>query len=240
MKKILTFSVTLLLGCSLLSCDDGDIHEKSGYTNTGRVVKMTGLISGLDHWSQNYSIALAGFSQESNYAVINKAIPVGNNRMNMVMTNIPDNVDEIALCAINRLRKRIVVFAKLDGADIATDDTIYFDVDGIDVSMMSAIQQDVFNTTCYSCHGGSNFAAAGLYLTDGKSYDALVSQPSKKVEGMSLVKPGDAENSVIHQVLATDLTHNWRTNHVNMLATGKADDLILLIDNWINNGAEKD
>lgn len=238
MKKSLTFVVSLLLAGAFAACDDGDIHEKGSYTSTGRVVKMTGQISGLDHWTQNYSIALAGFSSESQYAVINKAIPVGNNQMDMVMTNIPDNVDEIALCAINRLRKRIVVFAKLDGSDIATDDTIHFDVDGVDVSMMTAIQQEVFNTTCYSCHGGSSFAAAGLYLTDGKSYDALVGQPSKKVEGMSLVSPGDAEESVLHQVLATDLTHNWRTSHINMLATGRADDLILLIDNWINNGAE--
>ena len=41
--------------------------------------------------------------------------------------------------------------------------------------------------TCAHCHGGSSSAAANLYLTEGKSYEALVNRPSKKVDGMLLV-----------------------------------------------------
>ena len=50
---------------------------------------------------------------------------------------------------------------------------------------------------------------------------------------MLLVAPGDAEASVLHQVLNTDLTATWRQNHSDMLNKERTAPLLSLIDDWI-------
>ena len=39
-------------------------------TGEGRTVKMTGRISGVDKWSGDYSVVVAGFDDESDYACL--------------------------------------------------------------------------------------------------------------------------------------------------------------------------
>jgi hypothetical protein len=56
--------------------------------------------------------------------------------------------------------------------------------------------QAVFSANCVSCHGGSD-PNAGLRLTPGDSYDALVGVPSREVPGELLVEPGLVEASFL-------------------------------------------
>ena len=141
----------------------------------------------------------------------------------------------IELCVINKLRKRVISFQSMDDLT-AVDDTILMDVGTVNVGMYHGIQEKVFNTTCAHCHGGSSSAAANLYLTEGKSYEALVNRPSKKVDGMLLVKPGSAQESVLHTLLNTTISSTWGYDHSKEIVSSP---ILTLIDDWINNGAQE-
>ena len=66
-KRILFFIFTL----GFLSCDDGRIYEETVYVpREGRVLKFTGKISGIDNWTDGYSVVLGGFDAKSEYAVV--------------------------------------------------------------------------------------------------------------------------------------------------------------------------
>ena len=46
----------------LMSCDDGKIYEESVViASEGRVLSMSGRITGIDSWPDGYSIVVAGF-----------------------------------------------------------------------------------------------------------------------------------------------------------------------------------
>ena len=104
------------------------------------------------------------------------------------------------------------------------------DVGTINISMFNAIQQAFFNTTCANCHGASNRAAAGLYLTEGKSREALVDVDSRKVEGRN--------NSVLHMVLNQQTVEGISMDHRDLVSEKNEMTILPLIDSWINNGAK--
>ncbi|MBR3455395.1 MAG: hypothetical protein IKH26_08735 [Bacteroidaceae bacterium] len=235
MKKRLTLILSCVLSMVLLSsCDDGDIYDKEVvYDVSGRTAKLTGHLVGLSHWPTSHYIALAGFVKDNDYAVISKIVPSTSEDVDLVLSNIPDSVESVELCVLSRLRKRIYTLVSKSGDAIATTDTIRLESEG-DVSMFNIIQQHTFNTTCVNCHGGSNFAGAGLYLTEGKSYSSMVGHPSSKLPEFNIVESGDAANSVLHKVLRTDLSKSWRYDHTSEIVSY---DVLNLIDSWISNGA---
>ena len=118
-------------------------------------------------------------------------------------------------------------------------DVVKMDVGVIDISMFNAIQQAFFNTTCANCHGASNRAAAGLYLTEGMSYEALVDVDSKKVEGKKLVETNNANNSVLHMVLTQPSVEGVSMAHRDLVSEKNDQTILPLIDSWINNGAKE-
>ena len=74
MKKYIFATLTVLTAIALTACDDGRIYEKTVSYKEGRIVKLTGTLTGLANWPDDYSIALAGFDGTDEYAVISKAI----------------------------------------------------------------------------------------------------------------------------------------------------------------------
>lgn len=92
------------------------------------------------------------------------------------------------------------------------------------------------NSSCCSSGSCCGSAAANLYLTEGKSYEALVNRPSKKVDGMLLVKPGSAQESVLHTLLNTTISSTWGYDHSKEIVSSP---ILTLIDDWINNGAQE-
>ena len=62
MKKYILFFAFSLLVTGLTSCDDGRIYENTGFVpREGRVLKLSGKFSGINKWSEGYSIVVAGF-----------------------------------------------------------------------------------------------------------------------------------------------------------------------------------
>jgi len=236
MRNYFSYFIILILSLVLGSCDDGRIYPAESTGLEGKVVKLTGTVSGLENWSNKYNIELAAFDKDEDYAVISKVVTADEDgNVSVVLSGITDDCTKIELCALNKLRRKVVSFSTMD-LEATASDTIYMSVEDLDISMFNAIQQNVFNTTCANCHGASNYAAADLYLTEGKSYQYLVNKASSKVENYNIVEPGDTSKSVLHKVLNTDLTTTWRYSHTSEITS---DMILTLIDNWILNGAKE-
>lgn len=227
-KKNLIAAVCLTM--AFASCDDGRLYEKPVILpKEGRVAKLTGRLTGIDDWTNGYNVVVAGFTDDNEYAVISKAVATNaNGEAEVVLTGIKEDVKSVEFCVINRLRKRIMTFR---ATDPNVSDTIRLEVGTMDVGMYASIQEQLFNTTCTSCHGASTFAGAGLYLTDGKSHDALIEQPSQLIDDKLLVEPGNADASVLYQTITTDVSTSWRQDHSNMVMSATLQNVVKA---WIN------
>lgn len=239
MKKNFIFFAAYWISAVLLSsCDEGRIHEKEVVvTPKGRVVKLTGTISGINSWASGYDVVLAGFEEGDSYSVVSKSLSASSDgkAVQLVLSGVPENVISLKLCVTNRLRQSVVDFYALTGDAIKTvSDTIRMDVGTMNVGMYAAVQK-VFNARCIACHGVSTSAARGLFLTEGKSYAGLVNVPSAIDGGILRVKPGRAEESFLHMVLNEE-GHDAH-GHLDILS-GEPEKLTL-IDVWINNGAKE-
>ena len=141
----------------------------------------------------------------------------------------------------------LVVAASLAGA--ACDEKLS-DVAGPTPNLtptFSSIQQEIFNTTdssgrlfCIGCHTDSGRTpAGGLVLLEGRSYQALVGQPSRQKAGAILVVPGDPNASyLIHKLEgAADMVGaRMPRGSGPYLTTGQMQ----IIRRWIELGAKND
>jgi len=238
MNKTTITALLILVTLCFASCDDGRIQEKEISYKQGRVVKMTGSLTGLENWPDEYSVAVAGFDGTDDYAVISKAIPKdASGPTEVVLSGISSKVTYVQLCVLDRLRRHVMTFQEIQLPQ--TSDTIPLHVGTVDVSMLNAIQQSYFNTTCANCHGASNRAAAGLYLTEGKSHGAMVNVDSKKVKGKKLVEPYNASESVLNMVLSQETVEGISMAHYDLVSEKNKQSILPLIDSWINNGAKE-
>ncbi|MCD8181851.1 MAG: hypothetical protein LUE99_00810 [Bacteroides sp.] len=241
MKKYILFCLFFgLCALTFSSCDEGRISEKEFVvTREGRILKLVGKVSGIGSWPSSYDVVIAGFEEGDKYSVVSKPLPVSSDgaELQLVLSGIPENVSTLKLCVINRLRRSVVDFQTLDKEAIssAATDTIMMDVGTLDVSMYRGIQAQVFDRRCIGCHGSSTGAAAGLYLTEGRSYGSLVNIPSAINGGYMRVKPGNAKESYLHLVLNEE-GHDSH-GHLDILSAGP--EKLTLIDEWINNDARQ-
>ena len=119
---------------------------------------------------------VAGFDDESEYAIVSKVIPTpetDGGEVEVILSGISEEVTEIELCVINRLRKR---------------------------------------------------------------YEDLVNQPSTIVNDVLRVKPRNAKESILHQILNTNISSSWGIDHSQMVTSSN---ILTLIDNWIDDGAQE-
>lgn len=230
-KAVLSLCVGLGL-CLAPACDDGKIYDEHVSTEReGGVVSLTGNLQGVDSWPGGYSIVLAGFVGTNEYAQTAQGITLeSDGSVSMTFRGIPAEVTRVEVCAINRLRRRIATFYAVDYEEAA--DTLRLDMGTVDACMYGVIQSDIFDRSCTACHGGSTEPAAGLYLTAGKSYGALVGVVAdRSADSLLLVNPGEASLSFLHVMLREDVLHYDHTQIITSANT------LQLIDDWINYGA---
>lgn len=221
---------------SLASCDEGRIYnDDTVQEEEGGTARFSGGVTGTDTWSAGYTLALAGFEDGNDYAIISKNIETSESEgtYDVTLSGIPSDVSTVELCALDRLRRRVATF--LSAQYSSQDGHIQLKADGVDMSMSAAIQNGIFNTTCIQCHGGTGHAAAGLDLLAGNSFGNLISVPSRKMPGLNRVSPGKSDESELFLILDTDISADWNYDHsVEVVRQEKLD----LIRNWIDNGAK--
>ncbi len=230
----------------LAACDDGDIQEKYTYQQEGLKVSIDVEISGTDSWPEGYSVTLSGFENQRNdkdiaeYSEISKQIiPNPNGKTHITLGGIPQSVNYLEIGILNRIRQRYITIwqQEISDDDKNNRDTITYDAGTIKAGMYNYIQTEYFNNSCANCHGLSEGgAAAGLYLTEGKSYAAIVGKQSAKNSTINIVTPKDTANSSLHRILWGNFPE-VKHNHTDKLAI---DDEKVLIDMWIMNGAKED
>ena len=226
----------------LAACDSGDIEEQAISTeDKGYTVKLTAVLSGIDSWESKYAVSLAGFTTGDNYAQVVRTVPnttPDGTRVEMVLSNIGDDINTVELAITNRLRERIITLARVNLEDYANQkDTIRMDLGLTDVSRFGALQLGLFNMACIQCHGGNGGAgAASLNLTEGRSFANLVNIPSTRKEGMMRVVSGNAQESLLHQIAADGGENLLHVNHTEILSNQFRENLNevrQLIDDWI-------
>lgn len=241
MKRYIYTALLGLATIGLIACDDGKIYPETVTLSEGKTVQLEGVLNGLENWPGAYRVSIAGFEHaDDEYADVSKVITssdVVDGKVSIVLSGIKDNITLVRLCVLDRLRKHIVTFDEVDISK-ATEN-VKMDVGTVDISMLNAIQLSYFNTTCANCHGASNRVAAGLYLTEGRSYGALVGVDSKKVEGKKLVEPNNATGSVLHMVLNQQSVEGISMAHRDLVSEKNEMTILPLIDSWINNGAKE-
>ena len=237
------WGVLILFTFILTSCDSGDIAEQiHNTTDSGRTVKLTGTFVGIDSWESKYAVSLAGFSTGNNYAQVVRTIPnttSDNTKVELIQSNISNDINTIELAITNRLRERILTLASVNLDDYTDEkDTIHLDVGTIDVSRFGALQIGLFDKACIQCHGGNGGAgAANLNLTRNNAYAQLVNKASTRKEGMMRVVGGDAQQSLIHQLLSEGGENLLHMNHTEILSNQfkeNQNEVRQLIDEWIN------
>lgn len=230
-SDLFKLAVAIAVTAIATGCDDGKIYPSdvdfSG--DNGISVVMTGTITGAGNsYESGYTLALAAFNEGNEFAVASKT--VGDGSETVELTNVSPTVNSVELCVINSLRKRILTLASVD-VDVSAGDRVTFDIGNVDASPFSAINREIFSTTCVQCHGATGHAAAGLDLQPDKAYEMLVNVPSTVVDGLKRVVPGDAGASTLWQAVATDASSSWSFHHNNLLTSDQS----AFIENWINN-----
>ena len=100
--KIRIFAFAAIAVLLLAACDDGRIYHEVAVDTTGRSARLTATITGLDHWTDNYTVSLAGFAEGDDYASISKAVRANaDGQVSMTLKNIPDQVTSVCstVCA---------------------------------------------------------------------------------------------------------------------------------------------
>ncbi len=232
MRNYLYFILTLLI-IFIASCDEGRIYNTDCVeSEEGGTARFSGEVTGFDTWSPEYTLAIAGFADGNDYALISKNIstPLSDGKCDVTLSGIPTEVTSIELCAIDRLRRRAATFFSANYTP--QSGTLQLKAESIDISMAEAIQTEIFNTTCIQCHGGNGYAAAGLNLLAGNSFSNLISVQSGKIPRLNRIEPGKSAESELFLILESDLSADWNYDHsVEVVRREKLD----LIRNWIDN-----
>ena len=152
------------------------------------------------------------------------------------MGGIPQSVNYLEITVLNRIRQREITLwqKELSSEDKNSRDTLRFDAGQINAGLFNYIQKEYFNNSCANCHGLGERAAAGLFLSEGKSFAAMVNVKSRKRPEINVVTPGDTAKSALHLVLHGNLPEVMH-NHKDKLAVEHDKDII---DMWIMSGAK--
>lgn len=234
---ILRLTTAVVLAAGFTACDEGDIQpDEASVGIAGRTVRLEADLDGVDAWASRYSVVVAGFGQGNDYALIAKPVKASTDasgHCEFELTGIQNDVTEVALCAIDPLRRRVATFVTVDATD--GEGTINITPsERIDVSMTGAVQTEIFDTRCVQCHGRTGHAAAGLDLVEGRSYASLVGVPSVKEPEHLRVALGNSTESTLWRALALPVTAHWGYDH----SVEVVDDALLgLVADWIDAGA---
>lgn len=233
MRKVLYifFAVFLLFS----SCDDGDLQPEVSGGTEGLKATMQVTFSELKAWPSAYNLVLAAYGTDTENPLMSKQIPQPKSEdeiVDITLNGLSENTQIIGISILTKGRKLIYNYYTYNISN--SEEDVILPVKTINIASFDRIQHQVFDNYCTACHGAGDRAAAGLYLTNGKSHSALVNvQASLSPTGKMLVKPGMPSQSFLIDILTEDIVNY---NHADVLPQ---DELLTLIKTWITNGAKE-
>lgn len=217
------------------SCDSGDIYPEDKTVNGSDIdVAATFRFSHLESFPENYKLIFGSFKDDSPYPISSVMItkPSGTGELSVSLDNIPKEATYIALYLVQEhSNAQIYPFYKYT-IDSPLEEDLEIPLQEIDLAVSGRVQHQVFSQ-CLQCHGGSGFAAANLYLTEGKSFSMLVNGTAKNSTEKKLVTPYNSQNSYLMDILKGEALQSRHSS----LSSLKDDD-ITLVEQWIDEGAE--
>lgn len=236
--------ITIMFCLAVLTgCDDGPIHEKEYVpTTTGYTAVVKGTFKKQSTWTSGYSVVVAGFSDKSDYAIIQKTLAAKNNEdteISTTLSNISDTTKTLEIAVVNSLRKRVAtLFSYEIPANQQIKDTIRLNVGELNVGMFATINKEIFQgKNCSRCHA-SPTATAHLDLTSDNAYKSIVGVESYKNPEYMRVKPGSADSSFLYKVITTG-DERVAYNHPALFVDSKYATFQTIIKKWINDGAKE-
>lgn len=240
MKKkfdhLLKIICLILLPLSVISCDSGDIYPDEYIHDEGITVEASYIFQNLGAFPNNYPLIFGFFNDEQTTPLASVRImkPRNDDPVVVSLDNLPDEAKYIRLCLTDMGRQPVYIFyeQKIDG--VQTENMVLPEYE-VNLLKYSRIQELVFEQyTCVACHQG-NKGAANLLLTEGKSFSALVNQPSSILPSKNRVTPDDLTNSFLMDVLQTE-NAGLTQPHTGFIT--RPDDITLL-EEWIKSGAKR-
>lgn len=234
-NKLLTILLIIFSGVMMQSCDSGDIYpEEKKPDGTDIDVNATFRFSHIETFPESYKVIFGSFKDDSPYPISSVVIskPSSDKDLSISLNNIPKEATYVALYLVQEhSNAQIYPFYKYT-IDSPLEEDLEIPLQEIDLAVSGRIQHQVFSQ-CLQCHGGSGFAAAGLYLTEDKSFSMLVNGTAKNSAEKKLVTPHNAQGSFLMDVLKGEALQSRHSS----LSSLKDDD-ITLVEQWINDGAE--
>lgn len=229
----------LLTGCDSGNIDDEDIFVR----DSGKAVKVTATISGIDKLSNSYTVAVAAFSGDNKYAITQRAIPesiTDGQSISITLDNLSNEVSTVELALTNKLRKRILTLASIDIKEFESGkDTIRMNLGNISVDEIGCIKQGIFRVSCIQCHGANGRSAGNLNLTDDNPPANLVdvdAQSSVAGQGYKRIVSGKPEESLMYKILNPGGENILHYNHTEVLSSQFKNNLTevkTLLHDWI-------
>ncbi len=236
MKKRFILALLPLIGL-LPGCDEGTVYPEETPSHS-MFANLSITIKGKEAWPQKDLIVLAAFGDDPSTPVSTTVIPEPTASGNTASVKLGLSGEEktIAVSLVTKGTTRQVLYNFYTYQVDELKEDINLEVTEIDLASFGRIQKQIFDANCVACHGGSTSAAAGLYLTEGKSYNATVDITSSlSKEGKKIVCPGKPDESFVMDILQGDIV---RYNHSDIFAS--TAEYITLMKTWIEEGAKKE
>ena len=234
-KNIFNYLIIFSFAFVVSGCDSGDIYQKEEANGTDIDVSVCFQFINPEAFPENYKIIFGSFNDESVYPISSKLItkPTTEDIVPVSLTNIPENATYLALYLVHEHSNSKIYPFYIYPIETSLDEDFELPLQEIDLTAFGRIQKQVFSQ-CIQCHGGSDFAAADLYLTDDKSYSGLVNITALRNPDKLLVDPYNLRNSYLVDVLKGEALQNQHAS----LSSLKDDDIVLT-EQWIKIGAKE-
>lgn len=224
-------SALLIVSCTLSGCDDGKIYPTEPEEQERIAITLSVSFQEIEIWPQAYTLVFGAFEEGETSPYLSKRLvaPTESDEwIDLELTGLRPSTHHVSIAVVNRGREVQYEYFRyaLEGEVESVD------LEPVQLSLVQfkRIQQQIFSSYCSRCHGEGNSAAAGLFLSAGKSHESLVGRSSSLREEI-LVKPYQPNQSFLLQVLTEDLINY---NHTDVLPEAE---LIELIRAWIDVGA---
>lgn len=237
MEKRFVSALLLTVVILLTGCDEGKIYPEETTTHT-MFARLDVTLKGKEAWPQKDLIVLAAFSDDNSLPVATTVIPepTASSNTASVSLGLTGSEKMLAVSIVTKGTTRQVLYNFYTYPITEFSEEITLPVKEIDLASFDRVQKLIFDANCVACHGGSTTAAAGLYLTEGKSYDAIVERAaSLSGEGKMIVCPEKPDESFIMDILQSDIV---RYNHSDIFAS--TPEFITLMKTWITEGAPRE